>query len=274
MRGSSGLVPTADTARAIEGIVLLDLSIDIAGRSTLVHLGRTAANNFPAMLNAIPELGVLAADLETMHRVRNLAQHQGVAPPPASRSDLLRTGTDGLTCLFQLCGQSFELFSSIPQLTSEYFKKPLAQALTQTDTRPANAVALAMMVLGRLRGWAEHVAGDAIVPDAMRLQVRPRWSDSPLMVACADGREESVDALLKLMGATVLRIDVPAWIRLQIIGAGHHARETETGWQYDSEPESEMPTLQEARWVIETVARAALSLEHDWPEFVLVPDSE
>jgi hypothetical protein len=271
LEGVAALDLHASDTAAIRGIVLLDLAFDIAARAALDHLGRSAASsNFPALLDALPELAGDRAALDLLHRFRNSAQHGGIAPPPITRSGLVRDGTRGLELVFSLASSDFQRFSSVDQITSVHLREPLEAALARARTAPGDAVALVTLAFARLRGWAEQLLGDAAIPDEMWVQQTDRWNDVRSMVNCADNRNEFVDALLRVAATTVLKMTVPTWIRLRLLGHGHAARWEADEWRFQHDEDASAVDFSQATWAIEAVARAALALEVDWPEYMLV----
>ena len=61
-----------------------------------------------------------------------------------------------------------------------------------------------------------------------------------------------------------------AWIRLRLLGHGHEMRWEAGTWSYQHSEDADGIDEAQATWAIEAVARAALALELDWPEYVLV----
>lgn len=276
LQGTAGLDPDANDAKAIEGIVLLDLAFDISARAALDLLVRRPSNDkYPALLAAMPELRDHASAMRSFHDVRNRAQHGGIAPPCSSRLALRRDGLQGLSIAFALAGHDFERFSSVSQIHSDYLRAPLEHALAKVGDASADAMALVMLAFSRSRGWAEHVIGDTLIPNEMWVHASPRWSDVRAMAVCADNRQEYVDAMLRIAGSQVLRLSIPAWLRLQWLGNGHIARlSRESGWSFMHKPDAQEVTVEEVNWAIETVARAILSLEQEWPDLTLVTQRE
>jgi hypothetical protein len=270
--GLPGLDPKAADAAALQGVVQVDLAFDIAARAALDHLGRPIPlTTFPELLAALPELGAHLPAMEDLHRVRNNAQHGGLVPAAAIRQQLASDAAKGLEIAFAMAGSDFHRFSSVPQIQSSHFRDLLAEAHAMAASTPPDAIALVMVVFRRLRGWAEHVVGDAAIPDSMWLHVHERWNDVYGMVVCADKQDKFVDALLRIAATTVLKISVPTWLRLGALGEGRSVRWESGARVFEHAAEAIPVDESQALWAIEAVARATVSLEAEWPEHVLVP---
>src|SRR3569833_1133700 len=209
--------------------------------------------------------------MHDLHRVRNSAQHGGLVPAAAIRQQLARDAARGLEITFAMAGSDFQRFSSVPQIQSSHFRDLLAAAHTIAASASADAIALVMVVFRRLRGWAEHVVGDAAIPDSMWLHVHERWNDVYGMVRCADKQDEFVAALLRIAATTVLKISVPTWLRLGALGEGRRVRWLSGARVFEHATDAIPVDEAQALWAIEAVARAPVSLEADWPEHILVP---
>jgi hypothetical protein len=127
-----------------------------------------------------------------------------------------------------------------------------------------------MVAFERLKGWAEQLVGEATIPNEMGLHHGQRWNDVFGMAACEDNRNELVDGVLRVSATTVLKMPVPAWIRISALGEGHRVRWSDGLRRFEHDDAAEPIDEMQVTWVIETVARAALALEVDWPELILV----
>ena len=264
---------------AIQGIVLLDQSVEIAMQTVIAHLGRSASgDHFKDLLAAIPELRQ-SADILTTHKVRNAAQHRGIAPRSEECGWARRVGLDALRVLFPLVGADYDALSSVPQLASPHLRKPLALALDLARERPTDAVALAACGMKRARGWIAHFTGNALVPDEMWVFLDGLWNDRVAMAACADNREEFLHAMLTLAAGSAMGIEPPALLRFASLARGHRAVEEVDGFTYEHDPLKDetgedtglkSPTEDDAVWMIELVARCALRFENEWPDLLLV----
>jgi hypothetical protein len=222
-RGSTLLRGNPNPVDAIQGIVLLDQSVEIAMQTTTGELRRPLkGGRFDNLLEAIPELQQ-PADVLTLHRIRNVAQHRGVAP----RSDECRwargIGSDALRVLFRLVGADFDTLSSVPQLASPHLREPLALGLALAHGKPADAAALAACAMKRVRGWIAHFTGNALVPHEMWVFLDGLWNDRVAMAACADNREEFLHAMLTLAAGSAMGIEPPALLRFSNLARGHRA---------------------------------------------------
>lgn len=272
LQGIAGLTPATSDADAIRGLVLVDLAFDVAARAALDETGRSpASDRFPDLLIALHEIGPHAQATRDLHQIRNRAQHGGIAPPATTRDQLRRDGEDALRIAFSVAGQDFDRFSSVPQITSDYLRPPLERALQVASTQPDQAIALVGRAFERVRGWAEQIVGMATIPNEMWVNASARWSDTRLMVSCADNRDEFIDALLRTVSAAAVKMSVPDWIRLRDLAHGHDAKLDENDeWRFEHAAEASAVDTDEASWAIERVARATLELERDWPEYVLM----
>jgi hypothetical protein len=113
--------------------------------------------------------------------------------------------------------------------------------------------------------------GNAAIPEQMWIHQGQRWDDAYGMASCADKNNEVVDALLRVSAAAVLKMSVPAWIRINLMGAGHLVRWRNGARVFEHQDGAADIDPADLEWAIETVARAALALEQDWPDLVLQP---
>lgn len=277
-RGAALLRGTPNPFDATQGLVLLDLSIEVAAKAAVTELGRqTKRDGFKDLLDAIPELQARRADILAMHELRNAAQHRGTPPKPDECAFARAIGLSTLRGLFQQVKADFDTLSSVPQLESPHFREPLALALDAAMDRPADAAALANCAMRRLRGWISHFTGDALVPHEMWVFGNGLWEDFSFSAACADKRDEFLRAMLTLAAGTAMGIEPPVLLRFSGLAQGHRARGDSGepgGFRYEHDEGSAAPTPEDVRWMVEVVARCALRFEGEWPDLVLVRADE
>jgi hypothetical protein len=274
--GRAQLHAGADDATAIQGIVHVDLAFDIAARAALDHVGRAPQprsarrpTDFGDVLAAFPELGAHATPISQVHQTRNSAQHGGTPPSAGIRQQLRDDATVGVEIAFRLAGHDYWAFSSVPQIRSRYLRELLEGAQGMASLRPDDAAAVTMIAFERLRGWAEEVLGDFAIPDQMWIHSGHRAEDAFGMMSCADKRHEFVHAMLRLSATTVLKMSAASWVRLFTICRGHHVRVGDEALVFEHDATAAPVTQAQIAWAIETVARATLALELEWPDLVL-----
>lgn len=277
IRGSTLLHGNPNPFDAIQGVVLLDLAIEIGLKTALAELGRQpSGDKFKNLLDAMPELQAHRSDVLALHDVRNAAQHRGAPPGAENCKWARRVAVDALRVLFAAVGTSFDCLSSVPQLRSPHFREPLALALERARPQPADAAALAACAMARVRGWVSHFTGSALVPNEMWVFANGLWNDVVVTAACADNRQEFLEAMLTIAAGAAMGIEPPALLRFARLAGGHRARATtgEAGFQCDHDAESITPSPEDVEWMVELVARCALRFESEWPDLVLLPDDE
>jgi hypothetical protein len=275
-RGANLLAGNPNSFAATQGLVLLDLGIEICLNTTVAELGLArTSDNFNDLLAAVSVLRPQQQDVGALHKLRNAAQHKGVSPQQADCAWARTVALTALRTLFPLVGADFDKLSSVPQLASAYFRKPLARALQLAGPSPADASALAARAMARVRGWISQVAGEALVPDEMWVFTNERWNDNTIRAACADGRDDFLDAMLTLAAGATMGIQPPDLLRFSRITSGHVATADDAapdGFQTQHEKQADTPTEDNVRWAVELVARCALRFEQEWPDLVLTRD--
>lgn len=258
-------------ADAVRGMSVLDMALEISFRIALDATNRTSNNDrFNTMLDALPELLLLAPRLKDFHRVRNNAHHTGAAPPATSRPQLCRDALAGLRETFRLAASDFDRFSSVPQIQTDYFREPLELALGRSASAPHEAAALVARVFHRVHGWAAQLTGDAMIPEHMWVFPAGLWNDMRLQADCADGRDVAIQGLVSIAGAEAMGLAVPSLIRFRLLTHGHLADMTQAGPSFTHGSDAATVTTADAEWLVELVARTVIKLEEEWPDFVLV----
>ena len=273
-RGAHLLAGNPNPFAATQGLVLLDLGIEICLNTAVSELVLPRkSDNFNELVIAVPALQSQQQDIGALHKLRNAAQHKGVPPQQPECAWARSVGLTALRTLFPLVGANFDVLSSVPQLESVHFRGPLARALDLAGSSPADASALAGCAMARVRGWISQLAGHALVPDEMWVFGSELWNDYSIRAKCADGRDDFLDAMLRLAAGATMGIQPPELLRFSRITRGHLAVADDAapdGFRVEHEMQAGTPTEDDVRWAVELVARCALRFEQEWPDYVLV----
>lgn len=273
VRGVGLFAETSPDADAIQAIVLLDLGVEISMATALDAKGiQRSGDRFFDLLSDLPEMQPLKGQLEDLHRVRNRAQHSGIAPPGASRPGLRSAAVAGLRVAFAAAGSDYDRLSSVEQIKTKMFLEPLRRATSVIDSSPTDAAALSSLALRRVRGWAAQITGEAVLPSEMWVFGNALWEDLRVAVSCLDNRQEFIEALLKVAGGQALGLGMATQLRLEMLGRGHSLSNRTEGPEFVHAADAQPVTVADAEWMIEAVARVAVKLEDEWPEFLVVDD--
>jgi hypothetical protein len=242
-------------------LVLLDLAVETTLKTIISETGRrTNRDSFRELLDVVPELSAMKADLLALHDVRNAAQHRGAPPAPENSAWARRAGLEALRAAFRVVGAEFDTLSTVPQLTTAYFREPLAHALAPAHDRTADAAALAACGMKRVRGWIAHITGDALIPHEMWVFHNGLWEDVSISAACADNRDEFLRAMLNLAAGAAMGIPPPSVIRFAGLSDGHLAFADDSqpgGFRFEHSERASEPSAADVAWMVEIVARSS-----------------
>lgn len=138
---------------------------------------------------------------------------------------------------------------------------------------PNDAATFGARAYRRVHGWASQIVGDATVPHEMWVISRPLWNDLSMTVACDDKRDEFLQIALSVAASQAMGIGYADHVRMQHLCNGRNVERVDDREVAHHEPHAEPVSTESARWMIERIARAAVHLEREWPDYVLVPAS-
>lgn len=238
-----------DDAGRIQAALLMDQAVETALKTTLSHaeIEFKKGIRFPDLVEKAASRVPSARDFGPCRKIRNRAQHDGVAPT----LDQLRTlGSVALGTLVEAvaaCGGDYYL------LTMERFVvNPTTLDLLARSRSALSEPQTSALIASRGLRWVRHMAKH-LIAEARSLET---WeSYNPLtgvrtVTANADGRGEMIATLLDGLVTAGLGFDLAEEIRAtKIVGSERDSPVTEA----------------EALWLIDYLARHAYRLERALP---------